>query len=62
MQSVKPEQIKSARLQANLTQDQAAKVVGCAKMTWWKYEKGMHAMRPALYRLFCLHCFGKINP
>jgi len=62
MHSVPPEQIKDARAKAGLSQEQAARVVGCSKMTWWKWEKGMHTMRPALFRMFCLHCFGKINP
>lgn len=64
-----PAKIKSARLKAGLTQEQAADVVGAATITWQSWERGINPMPEMARELFtlktkvlkcpsCGHCFG----
>lgn len=49
-----PEEIRSARLEAGLTQSQAADLV-CSKLrTWQQWEAGDRGMHPGLWALFDL--------
>lgn len=49
-----PENIKSARTVAGLTQNEAAQVVHVNLRTWQKYEAGNQKMMPGLYELFLI--------
>jgi len=51
---ISPEQIKAARLEAGLTQKEAAAIVGCTQNGWQKWEYGEREMRPALFEFFKL--------
>lgn len=43
------DQIKAARIAANLTQRQAARVLDVSEVTWRNWEIGRDTMRPALW-------------
>ena len=49
-----PEQIKKSRLNAGLTQAQAAAVIHKKLLAWQRYESGDRSMDCALYELFLL--------
>ena len=49
-----PEQIKKSRLNAGLTQAQAAAVIHKKLLAWQRYESGDRAMDYALYELFLI--------
>ena len=49
-----PTQIKQARLDAGLTQQAAADLVGVSIKSWQAYEGGWRNIRPATWRLFQL--------
>ena len=49
-----PEQIKKSRLNAGLTQAQAAAVIHKKLLAWQRYESGDRSMDCALYELFML--------
>ncbi len=49
-----PAQIKQARLDAGLTQQAAADLVGLSIKSWQAYEGGWRNIRPATWRLFNL--------
>jgi DNA-binding transcriptional regulator YiaG len=45
-----PADIRLARLAANLTQRQAAALVGYSLRMWEEWESGRHPMRPVIWR------------
>ena len=47
-----PKKIKQSRMDAGLTQTQAAELVGAALRTWQHWEKGDRAMTKKRYDLF----------
>lgn len=47
-------QIKQARKDAGLTQQQAAKLIYVGLRTWQQWESGDRKMHPAFFELFCL--------
>ena len=47
-----PEQIRAAREQAGLTQEQAAALIGYTMRAWQEWEAGNRGMRKALFELF----------
>lgn len=49
-----PQQIKQARLDANLKQREASELVGLSIKTWQSYEGGWRNIRPATWKLFNL--------
>jgi DNA-binding transcriptional regulator YiaG len=49
-----PEEIKSARLAAGLTQTQAARLVHGTCRMWQYWEAGERRMHPAIWQLFLL--------
>ena len=52
MNNPTPEQIKQSRLNAGLTQAQAAAVIYKKLLAWQRYESGDRGMDYALYELF----------
>ena len=54
MNNPTPEQIKQSRLNAGLTQAQAAAVIHKKLLAWQRYESGDREMDAALYELFML--------
>jgi|APLak6261659701_1056019.scaffolds.fasta_scaffold00028_13 putative transcriptional regulator len=46
--------IKKARMDANLTQTQAANLIHCSFGAWQKWERGRREMHPAFFELFCI--------
>ena len=54
MNNPTPEQIKQSRLNAGLTQAQAAAVIHKKLLTWQRYESGDRRMDCALYEFFML--------
>jgi len=46
------EQIREARLRANLTQESAADLVYSGRRTWQDWELGVANMHPGLWELF----------
>jgi putative transcriptional regulator len=46
------EQIKQARIAADLTQTQAAAIIHSALNTWQQWEHGKRKMHPAFFELF----------
>lgn len=51
------EEVKAARLQAGLTQDEAGRMAGCAKDAWkhWQqWEYGKRTMRAPIWELFLI--------
>ena len=52
MISPTPEQIKTARTDAGLTQTQAATLIYSELRTWQHWEKGDRRMHPAFWELF----------
>lgn len=54
MNNTTPEKIKLARIQAGLTQTQAAAVLGRDLRTWQRWEAGDFAMDTNLLELFLL--------
>lgn len=54
MNNPTPEQIKKSRLNAGLTQDQAAAVIYKKLLAWQRYESGDRAMDAAYYELFLI--------
>jgi len=49
-----PDEIRAARVSANLTQRQAAHVVGAAERTWQDWERGRRNMPSAKWELFVI--------
>ena len=49
-----PQQIKSARAAAGLTQEQAAAVIHKKQLAWQRYESGDRAMDAAYWELFLI--------
>lgn len=49
-----PQEIKTARQAAGLTQTQAARVIYSTLRTWQDWEAGIAAMHPGLWELFTL--------
>ena len=54
MKKPTPEEVKSARAAADLTQKQAAAVIYEQLRSWQRYEEGSREMSCALYELFML--------
>ena len=54
MNNPTPEQIKKSRLNAGLTQAQAAAVIHKKLLAWQRYESGDRAMDAAYYELFLI--------
>lgn len=50
----KPEQIKEARENANMTQSEAAKMLHSHINTWHQWESGKRTMHPAFWELFLI--------
>lgn len=50
----KPEEIKTARERAGLTQTEAAALIYCTLRGWQDWEGGQRAMHPAFWELFRL--------
>jgi len=48
-----PEEIRQLRENANLTQDEAAKLVHSTWKSWQKWEYGERPMHPTFWELFC---------
>lgn len=48
----RPERIRALRVNANLTQSQAAKLVNVQQNTWYRWEAGINQMPTALFELF----------
>ncbi len=53
-----PEQIKKARMDAGLTQSQAADLIYSELRTWQHWEKGDRDMHPGLFELFVIKVGG----
>lgn len=49
-----PKKIKAARLKAQLTQQQAADVMGVLLRSWQRWEYGTRAMNPRNWELFLI--------
>jgi putative transcriptional regulator len=49
-----PDRVREARLQAGLTQSEAASVVHSTGRRWREWEAGDHRMPPASWELFLL--------
>lgn len=47
-----PDQIRAARLSAELTQESAAKLVYSSLNAWSQWERGERKMHPAIWELF----------
>lgn len=54
MESPSPEKIKKSRMDAGLTQTQAADLIYSELRTWQHWEKGDRSMHPAFYELFTI--------
>jgi putative transcriptional regulator len=54
MSNPTPEQIKKSRMDAGLTQTQAASLIYSELRTWQHWEKGDRSMHPAFFELFKL--------
>ncbi|MCD2453545.1 MAG: helix-turn-helix domain-containing protein [Methylicorpusculum sp.] len=54
MQSPSTEQIKKSRMDAGLTQSQAASLIYSELRTWQHWEKGDRVMHPAFFELFTI--------
>lgn len=54
MKTPTPQQIKQARTDAGLTQQQAADLVRVTKRAWQYYEAGQRTMSAAVWELFNL--------
>jgi DNA-binding transcriptional regulator YiaG len=52
---VTPEEIKAARLRADLTQEMAGRTVGATRRTWQDWERGEREMPSTAWELFLLH-------
>lgn len=52
MQSPEPEEIKTARERAGLTQTQAAQLIYGTMRAWQEWEAGNRKMHPGLWELF----------
>lgn len=50
----KPKQIVTARLDANLTQREAAALIYCSERGWQQWEGAQRTMHPALWELWLL--------
>jgi DNA-binding transcriptional regulator YiaG len=48
------EEIKAARLQAGLTQEEAGRLVGTGWKYWQQWEYGKRPMRPPIWELFLI--------
>ena len=62
---MKPEEIKEIRLMRNLSQAQAAKLVGVSTNTWYCWERGRplgHPPRPRMLRLLEAVREGALTP
>ena len=46
------EEIRSARINAGLTQTKAAEIIYSGIRAWQKWESGEHKMHPGLFELF----------
>jgi transcriptional regulator with XRE-family HTH domain len=57
-----PSEIKQARLDAGLTQLEAAELVGFSARAWQMWEYGKRPMRPAVFHLFKLLAFPESIP
>lgn len=55
MPVIKPDEVRAERLQAGLTTEQAAKLVGCSKRSWERLEAGKTSkfseMRLAFFKI-----------
>lgn len=54
MNSPTPEQIKQSRMDAGLTQTQAANLIYSKLRSWQHWEDGDRKMHPGLYELFMI--------
>jgi DNA-binding XRE family transcriptional regulator len=52
-----PDEIRMARLKAELTQSQAAEKIGLQRVAWTRYETGKATMSEALWELW-MHKVG----
>lgn len=51
-----PDQIRSARIAAGLTQTQAAALIYSSLRSWQQWEAGDRRMHPGLFELFKIKC------
>ena len=49
-----PDQVKAARLAAELSQLEAGALIGRTGQDWYRYESGRRAMDPSTWALFML--------
>ena len=54
-----PDQIKSARASAGLTQTKAAALIYCSLRGWQDWESGVRRMHPAFFELFNIKAGGR---
>lgn len=47
-----PQEIRRARLEAGLTQEQAARIVCSKRLAWARWESGERKMHPVLFWYF----------
>ncbi len=52
MTTATPKEIKAARMEAGLTQGEAAALVHANLRSWQKWESGDRSMHPAMWELF----------
>jgi putative transcriptional regulator len=52
LKNPKPDEIRAARLKAELTQEEAAALIGYTLRAWESWEGGQRGMRRALFELF----------
>lgn len=50
-----PSQIRELRLEAGLTQEDAARLIEVSMATWQGWERGQRKIRPTQLRQFCRH-------
>jgi hypothetical protein len=58
--TITPTNVKQARLDANLTQRQAAELIYCTERQWRNYEMGVTGLPRGLWELFCIKTKGGI--
>jgi len=48
------QQIKQARKESGLTQQEASKILGVSVKSWQSWEQGLRNMRPQMFELFLI--------
>lgn len=62
MKTPTPQQIKETRLNAGLTQTQAAKLIHCGLRTWQQWEAGDRSIHLAMWELFLIKSNLTVQP